>query len=167
MKYSLLCPSWGHEKNHIEKPSYARSRFTTTVDHIFWLSTLCHLRWTRIWSAPGYFYHLYRQWFRSQLSHLYDTNPPRLPASSCFSGRQDNLHLIWQSSFLPSSHWITLRRRSQDVTTICFHSLMLPCEAHRQNRPQSLLAKKETYLLLVHKPVNKPDCMPFHSSQTY
>lgn len=92
--------------------------------------------------------------------------PPRLPANSCFSGRQDNLHLIWQSSFLPSSHWITLRRRSQDVTTICFHSLMLPCEAHRQNRPQSLLAKKETYLLLVNKPVNKPDCMPFHLSQT-
>lgn len=63
---------------------------------------------------------------------------------------------------IPSSHWITLGRRSQDVTTICFHSLMLPCEAHRQNRPQSLLAKKETYLLLV----NKSDCMPFHLSQT-
>lgn len=166
MKYSLLCHSWGHEKNHIEKPYYARSQFTTTVDHIFRLRTLCHLRWTRIWSAPGYFYHLYRQWFRSQLSHLYDVNPPQAACKQLLL-RKAGQPAPDLTIVLPSNHWITLRRRSQDMTTICFHSLMLPCEAHRQNRPQSLLAKKETYLLLVNKPVNKPDCMPFHLSQTY
>lgn len=82
----LVMSLWGSQKNHIEKPYYARSQFKTSVDCIFWLIRLCQLKWTQIWSAAGYFYHLYRQWFRSQLSYLYNMSMETKPRAKPLQG---------------------------------------------------------------------------------